>query len=66
MGVGLILASVFQMVLSVYDLARPWETAALCIGLFAFTAVDELKIFEPFVVVGGAVLGVIAWAAKVK
>lgn len=27
-------------------------------------AVDELKIFEPFVVVGGAALGVLGWGAK--
>ncbi|KAG2492746.1 hypothetical protein HYH03_008912 [Edaphochlamys debaryana] len=61
-GVGLILASVFTMTLDVYKIS-PFPTASLCIGLFAFTAVDELKIFEPFVVLGGAVLGVIAWAA---
>ncbi|KAG2453749.1 hypothetical protein HYH02_001960 [Chlamydomonas schloesseri] len=62
-GVGLILASVFKMTVDVYNLA-PHKSAALCIALFAFTAVDELKIFEPIVVIGGALLGLLSWGAK--
>ncbi|GIL47404.1 hypothetical protein Vafri_4228 [Volvox africanus] len=62
-GVGLILASVFTMTLDVYRIS-PFPNASLCIALFAFCAVDELKIFEPIVVAMGAVLGVIAWKAK--
>lgn len=62
-SVGLILASVFRMTLDVYSIS-PFPTAALCIGLFAFAAVDQLNIFEPFVVAGGIVLGFIAWGAK--
>lgn len=58
-GVGLILASVFTMIIDVYKIS-PFPTASLCIGLFSFTAVDELGIFEPFVVAMGAVLGLIA------
>ncbi|MEW5300819.1 MAG: hypothetical protein WDW36_003723 [Sanguina aurantia] len=58
-GVGLILASVFTMIIDVYKIS-PFPTASLCIGLFSFTAVDELHIFEPFVVAMGAVLGLIA------
>ncbi|KAG2490382.1 hypothetical protein HYH03_011183 [Edaphochlamys debaryana] len=62
-GVGLILASVFSMTVDVYQIS-PFPTASLVIGLFAFTAVDELHIFEPFVVIGGALLGLLGWGAK--
>ncbi|KXZ42994.1 hypothetical protein GPECTOR_108g189 [Gonium pectorale] len=64
-GVGLILASVFKMTIDVWRIS-PFKDASLCIGLFAFTAVDELKIFEPFVVIGGALLGLLAWGAKLR
>ena len=64
-SVGLILASVFKMTLDVYNLS-PFPTADLCIGLFAFAAVDELGIFEPIVVVGGILLGLLAWGAKMN
>jgi chromate transporter len=40
--------------------------ASLCLGVLAFTAVDQLKLFEPAVVVGGGALGVAAWALKMK
>lgn len=62
-SVGLILASVFKMTVDVYRIS-PFPTSSLCIALFAFTAVDQLKIFEPFVVIGGILLGLIAWGAK--
>ncbi len=45
-AVGLILASVFTMTVDVYAIS-PFPTAALCIGLFAFTAVDQLKVRSP-------------------
>ena len=61
-SVGLILASVFRMTLDVYAIS-PFPSAALCIGLWAFAAVDQLNIFEPFVVIAGIALGAIAWAA---
>ena len=61
-GVGLILASVFSMTVTVYRIS-PFPTASLCIALFAFTAVDTLQIFEPWVVLGGAALGLLAWGA---
>lgn len=64
-GVGLILASVFKMVVDVYRIS-PFPTASLCIGLFAFTAVDSLKIFEPLVVVGGILLGLLGWGADLR
>eukprot|EP00798_Chlamydomonas_sp_ICE-L_P024333 gene24333-9949_t len=47
-SVGLILASVFRMTLDVHAIS-PFPTTALIIGLVAFTCVDTLKIFEPFV-----------------
>ncbi|GIL78703.1 hypothetical protein Vretifemale_8108 [Volvox reticuliferus] len=62
-GVGLILASVFKMTLDVWRIS-PFPNASLCIALFAFTAVDELKIFEPIVVICGALLGLLGWGAK--
>lgn len=62
-AVGLILASVFKMTVDVYGIS-PFPTSSLCIALFAFTAVDSLKIFEPWVVIGGIALGIIAWAGK--
>ncbi|GLI64225.1 hypothetical protein VaNZ11_007423 [Volvox africanus] len=62
-GVGLILASVFKMSLDVWRIS-PFKNASLCIALFAFTAVDELKIFEPIVVIGGALLGLFGWGVK--
>ncbi len=61
-SVGLILGSVFRMTSDVYGIS-PFPTAHLCIGRFAFAAVDELGIFEPIVVAGGIVLGLLAWGA---
>ena len=49
-----------------YGRLSPFPNADLCIGLFAFAAVDELGIFEPIVVVAGIALGLIAWAAKMN
>ncbi len=62
-AVGLILASVFNMTVNVYSIS-PFPTASLCIGLFAFTAVDQLQIFEPLVVAAGILLGLIAWGGN--
>ncbi len=42
-AVGLILASVFKMTVDVYKIS-PFPYASLCIGLFAFTAVDQLQV----------------------
>jgi chromate transporter len=64
-AVGLVVASVFQMSLDVTGIS-PFPNAALCIGILAFTAVDTFKLFEPAVVLAGAVIGVIAWAAKMS
>lgn len=61
-GVGLIIASVFSLAFGALSVSD-FKTTSLCIGLISFTAVDQLKIFEPAVVVGGGVLGIVAWAA---
>lgn len=37
---------------------------SICIAIMAFAAVNSLKLFEPAVVLGGGVLGICAWAAK--
>jgi chromate transporter len=61
-SVGLVVTSVFQMTFQVHA-ASPFPAASLCIGLLAFGAVDLLHCFEPGVVLGGGVLGLLAWAA---
>lgn len=61
-GVGLIIASVFSLALGALGVSD-FKVTSLCIGVIAFTAVDQLKWFEPAVVLGGGVLGIIAWAA---
>lgn len=61
-GVGLIIASVFSLGLGALR-DNAYKTTSLCIGVIAFTAVDQLKLFEPAVVLGGGVMGIIAWAA---
>lgn len=61
-SVGLILASVFRMTLDVYALST-FPQATLVIGLWAFAAVDELGIFEPWVVIAGIGLGALGWGA---
>lgn len=64
-GVGLIITSVFTLTLGAMK-ESPFPMASLCLGVLAFTAVDQLKLFEPAVVVGGGALGVAAWALKMK
>jgi chromate transport protein ChrA len=62
-GVGLIVASVFSLTFGVLSVSD-FKMTSLCIGIVAFTAVDQLKWFEPAVVVAGGVMGIIAWAGK--
>eukprot|EP00955_Chlamydomonas_euryale_P016877 180105-Chlamydomonas_euryale.AAC.2 len=64
-SVGLILAAVFNMTIDVYVIS-PFPTSTLVIGLFAFVAVDQFLIFEPFVVLGGIGLGLLAWGADLR
>ncbi|KAL3680672.1 hypothetical protein R1sor_023628 [Riccia sorocarpa] len=60
-GVGLIITSVFSLTFGVLE-QTDFLKASLCLGILGFTAVDQLKWFEPFVVVAGGVLGICAWA----
>lgn len=60
-GVGLIIASVFSLTFGSLSVSN-FKVTSICIGVMAFTAVDQLKWFEPGVVVAGGVLGVVAWA----
>lgn len=60
-GVGLIITSVFTLTFGALDVSA-FPTTSLCIGVLAFTAVDQLKWFEPLVVIAGGVIGIIAWA----
>lgn len=64
-GVGLIITSVFTLTLGLMQ-STPFPSTTLCLGIVAFTAVDQLKLFEPAVVVAGGALGVAAWALKMK
>eukprot|EP00775_Hariotina_reticulata_P008009 gene8009-8207_t len=64
-GVGLIVASVFSLMFGALSVSD-FQKTSLCIGVIAFTAVDQLKIFEPAVVLGGVVLGVIAHALNME
>lgn len=60
-AVGLIIASVFQLTLTAYS-GSPFPSASICILIVAFGATEVLAVPAPFVVLGGGVLGVIAWA----
>ncbi|KAG0610833.1 hypothetical protein M758_7G095400 [Ceratodon purpureus] len=64
-GIGLIVTSVFSLTLGAYK-SSPFGTTSICIGILGFTAVDQLHWSEPLVVVGGGVLGIIAWALKMN
>lgn len=68
-AVGLIFASVFSLGLKAYG-ASPFPTASVAIGMMGFWAARFLRfpgswaiLQPPLAVAGGAVLGVIAWAA---
>jgi len=61
-GVGLIVTSVFSLTVGALR-DSPFPQTSLCLGILAFTAVDQLKVFEPAVVIVGGGLGVAAWAA---
>jgi chromate transporter len=64
-GVGLIVTSVFSLTVGALR-DSPFPQTSLCLGILAFTAVDQLKVFEPAVVIVGGGLGVAAWAAGMK
>lgn len=61
-AVGLVVAAVFQMSFKVRGIS-PFKDASVCIGFLAFYAVHFLKVPAPAAILGGGVLGVIAWAA---
>ena len=74
LAVGLVVAAVFQMGFKVRDIS-PHKDASVCIGILAFYAVHYgfpkpvgekgavYKVPAPLAVLGGGVLGIIAWAA---
>lgn len=73
-AVGLVVAAVFQMGFKVRDIS-PHKDASVCIGILAFYAVHYgfpkpvgekgavYKVPAPLAVLGGGMLGIIAWAA---
>jgi len=62
-AVGLVVASVFQMFVKVRGVSS-FPDASVCIGILGFGSVQILKAPAPLAVLGGGVLGVIAWATK--
>lgn len=60
-AIGLIIAAVFQLTLSAYSVS-PFPHASICIGIIVFGATEILNIPAPIAVIGGGVLGIIAWA----
>lgn len=60
-AIGLIIAAVFQLTLSAYSVS-PFPHASICIGIIVFGATEILNLPAPFAVIGGGVLGIIAWA----
>ncbi|CAI7791186.1 unnamed protein product [Closterium sp. NIES-53] len=60
-GIGLIWASAFSLGLKAIKVS-PFPMASLCIGMFGYASTSFLKISPPLAIVGGAALGVIAWA----
>lgn len=61
-SVGMILASVFTMGFDVFNLST-FPRFTVIIGIWAFAAVDEAGIFEPYVVIVGIALGALGWGA---
>ena len=64
-AVGLVVSAAVRLALDVRAKA-PWPDAASAIMMAAFAAAHVFKVTPPLVVGAGGVLGVIAWAAKMK
>ncbi|EFN55707.1 hypothetical protein CHLNCDRAFT_35448 [Chlorella variabilis] len=64
-AVGLIVASVFQLTFSAWE-SSPHPTTSICIGILAYGATEAIAVPAPLVVLGGGVIGIIAWAADMK
>lgn len=64
-AVGLIFAAVFRLGLTAYG-TSPFPRASNSIGIAGFTLVHHLKVPAPLAVIGGGILGIIAWAAKLE
>lgn len=61
-GIGLIVISVIQLTLNAWN-KSPFPDTTICIGIIAYGCSRILKVPAPIVVLGGAVLGIIGWAA---
>ena len=44
----------------------PFPIASIVIGMMTFTAADQLKVTEPLVVLGGALMGLLGWWAQLR
>jgi len=64
-AVGLVVAAVFQMFVKVRSISE-FPNASVAIGIIGYSAVEQYKLQAPLAVVGGGVLGLIAWALEFK
>jgi len=64
-AVGLIISSVFLLGTNAY-ISSPFRTTSICIGIACFGFSEVLRVPAPFVVFGGGVMGVIAWAIPMQ
>lgn len=64
-AVGLVTSAAISLAISLRA-QSPFPDAAVAIGMSVFAATEVLKVPVPAAVLGGGVLGVIAWAAGMK
>lgn len=62
-AVGLVTAAALTLTITLRQ-TSPFPDASIAIGMVAYTAAAVLKLPTPLVVIGGGVLGVVAWATK--
>lgn len=62
-AVGLVTAAALTLTITLRQ-TSPFPDASIAIGMVAYTAAAVLKAPTPLVVVGGGVLGVVAWATR--
>ena len=62
-AVGLVTAAALTLTIALRS-QSPFPDATIAIGMVVYTATGVLRVPVPAAVVGGGVLGVVAWAAK--
>lgn len=64
-AVGLVTSAAISLAVSLRA-QSPFPNATVCIGMVVFAVTEVLKCPVPVAVLGGGVLGVIAWATGMK